>query len=66
MIHLFDIESDSYIRKIYPYCKEELEIENYRNEKGYRNSDENVFAQGQVIKEIEFYMSDIPIPFPNF
>ena len=65
MMYLFDIESDSYIRKIYPYCREELEIENYRNEKGYRNSGENVFAQRQAIKEIEFYMSDIPNPVPN-
>ena len=62
IIRSFDVDADKYIRKIYPYCKEELDIENFRNEKGYRNSKENVNAQERVIKEVECYIHDTPIP----
>jgi hypothetical protein len=66
IIRSFDIEADNYIRRIYYYCKEELDIENYRNNKGYRNNEENIAAQENVIKGIECYISDIPIPVPHF
>ena len=66
MIRLFDVEADSYIRKIFSCCKEELYVEKFRNKKGYRNNDENMFVQERTIKEIEYYTSDVPIPIPNF
>ncbi len=48
MIISFSIEADDYIRKIYSCCKEELDIENYRNKKGYRQNDENIIMQEKV------------------
>ena len=65
IIRLFDIEADNYIRKIFSCCKEELDIENYRNKKGYHNNDENIIVQEQMIKEIGYYISDVPIPIPT-
>lgn len=66
IIRSFGVEADNYIRKIYSCCKEELDIENYRNKKGYHNNDKNIIMQEQVIKEIECYISDVPIPIPTF
>lgn len=65
IIRSFSIDADSYIRNIYSYCKEELDIEHYRNKKGYHDSKENIIMQEQVIKEIDCYISDIPIPVPT-
>lgn len=65
-LQLFNIETDSYIRKIYSYCKEELDIEHYRNDKGYRNNEENIKAQAQIIDKITEYIDTIPIPIPYF
>lgn len=61
-IQSFGKEADGYIRKILSYCEEELDIECYRNTKKYRNSEENVKAQRQIIKEMMEYSSTVPIP----
>lgn len=47
-IQMFGKEADDYIRKIHTYCEEELEIENFRKNKGYRNNEENIVAQKQI------------------
>lgn len=64
-IKLFCVEADIYIRKIYSYCEEELDVEYYRNDKSYRDSEENIKGQEQIIDEITEYISTIPIPVPQ-